>query len=314
MAKIWTIGEFIVEIMRPTVGTELGTPGDFRGPFPSGAPAIFIDTAARLGVESAAIGCVGNDDFGHAVIKRLTKDGVDISHLAVNERISTGCAFVTYFEDGSRKFLFHIGNAASGSITSPDDGCEKGAEFLHVCGCSLSASATMGEEIIKTVRKFVAAGARISFDPNIRPELLHDDSSLGVINEVLENTSVLLPGVGELLMLTGEETVDAAVEKLFKNPRLDVIAIKDGKRGSRIISRNEDFTMGIYPIEVLDATGAGDSFDAAIVAGIVEGRSLRECAQRATAASALGIHGFGPMEGDITIANVEKLICENEVK
>ena len=72
--------------------------------------------------------------------------------------------------------------------------------------------------------------------------------------------------------------------------------------------------MGIYPIEVLDSTGAGDCFDAAMVSGLCEGRSLRECAQRATAASAWGINGFGPMEGDISPENVEKLIRENEDK
>ena len=314
MPRIWTIGELLVEIMRPTTGVPLNEPGYFRGPFPSGAPAIFIDCAARLGLDTGIIGAVGNDDFGRCLTERLEKDGVDISHVTVSDKVSTGCAFVTYFEDGSRKFIFHIGNAACGEIYAPEDGCEAGAEYLHICGCSLSASPTMGTEILKTARKFIAAGAKISFDPNIRPELLRDDSSKSVIAEVLANTSVLLPGVGELLMLTDSETVDEALEKVFKNDRLEVVAIKDGKRGCRVISRSEDFTMGIYPIEVLDSTGAGDCFDAAMVSGLCEGRPLRECAQRATAASAWGINGFGPMEGDISPENVEKLIRENEDK
>ena len=312
MPRIWTIGELLVEIMRPTTGVPLNEPGYFRGPFPSGAPAIFIDCAARLGLDCGIIGAVGDDDFGRCLTERLEKDGVDISHVAVSSKVSTGCAFVTYFEDGSRKFIFHIGNAACGEINAPEDGCEKGAEFLHICGCSLSASPTMGGEILKTARNFISAGAKISFDPNIRPELLRDDSSKSIIAEVLENTSVLLPGVGELLMLTECDTVDAALEKVFKNPALDVVAIKDGKRGCRVISRNEDFSMGVYPIEVLDSTGAGDCFDAAFVSGTVEGRSLTDCAKRATAASAWGINGFGPMEGDISPENVEKLIAENE--
>lgn len=312
MPRIWTIGELLVEIMRPTTGVPLNEPGYFRGPFPSGAPAIFIDCAARLGLDCGIIGAVGDDDFGRCLTERLEKDGVDISHVAVSSKVSTGCAFVTYFEDGSRKFIFHIGNAACGEINAPEDGCEAGAEFLHICGCSLSASPTMGGEILKTARKFISAGAKISFDPNIRPELLRDDSSKSIIAEVLENTSVLLPGVGELLMLTECDSVDAALEKVFKNPVLDVVAIKDGKRGCRVISRSEDFTMGIYPIEVLDSTGAGDCFDAAFVSGIAEGRSLTDCAKRATAASAWGINGFGPMEGDISPENVEKLIALNE--
>ena len=49
MTEIWTMGEMLVEIMRPRAGIQLSRAGEFLGPFPSGAPAIFIDAAARLG-------------------------------------------------------------------------------------------------------------------------------------------------------------------------------------------------------------------------------------------------------------------------
>ena len=64
MAEILTMGELIVEIMRPKEDMPLDMAGTFLGPFPSGAPAIFIDTAARLGHSAAIIGGVGDDDFG----------------------------------------------------------------------------------------------------------------------------------------------------------------------------------------------------------------------------------------------------------
>ncbi|MBP5237289.1 MAG: sugar kinase [Clostridia bacterium] len=312
MADIWTMGELLVEIMRPSAGISLDKPDYFRGPFPSGAPAIFIDCAARMGAKCGIIGAVGDDDFGLCLTRRLSRDGVDISHVDTVRGISTGCAFVTYFDDGSRKFIFHIGNAACGAARSPSDGCEKGAKYLHICGCSLSASERMGEEILATALKFLDAGAKISFDPNIRPELMRDDSSKAVIDDVVRNSSVILPGVGELLLITGCQSVDSALDKLFRNPKLEVVAVKDGKRGCRIVSGSEDFTMGIYPIEVLDSTGAGDCFDAAMVFGLNSGLSLKECARIATAASALGVNGFGPMEGDISPENIEKLIRENE--
>ncbi len=71
MPSIWTMGELLVEIMRPQPGLGLYNPGPFLGPYPSGAPAIFIDTVARLGHPAGMIGGVGEDDFGRGLIDRL---------------------------------------------------------------------------------------------------------------------------------------------------------------------------------------------------------------------------------------------------
>ena len=71
MAEIMTMGEIIVEIMRDGVDQPLDKAGVFRGPYPSGAPAIFIDTVARLGHRAAIVGGVGDDDFGKCLLERL---------------------------------------------------------------------------------------------------------------------------------------------------------------------------------------------------------------------------------------------------
>ncbi|MHB8065965.1 MAG: PfkB family carbohydrate kinase, partial [Ruminiclostridium sp.] len=102
------MGEVLVEIMRPNPDMQLNVAGQFLGPYPSGAPAIFIDTVSRLGHSAGIIGGVGNDDFGVCIVDRLKKDGVDCSHLMLKSGISTAVAFVTYFSDGSRKFIYHI--------------------------------------------------------------------------------------------------------------------------------------------------------------------------------------------------------------
>jgi sugar/nucleoside kinase (ribokinase family) len=81
MTAIWTMGEVVVEIMRPKAGMELYEAGEFLGPFPSGAPAIFIDTVARLGHPSGIIGGVGDDDFGRNVVERLKADGVNCEYV-----------------------------------------------------------------------------------------------------------------------------------------------------------------------------------------------------------------------------------------
>jgi len=66
--RVMSMGELLVEIMRENIDEPLGVKGTFLGPFASGAPAIFIDAIARLGISSGFIGSVGRDDFGKLII------------------------------------------------------------------------------------------------------------------------------------------------------------------------------------------------------------------------------------------------------
>src|SRR5262245_58027343 len=95
-----TVGEILVEIMATTKGEGFLEPQPLVGPFPSGAPIIFIDQVARLGAAAGVIACVGRDDFGRLNIDRLRRDGVDVSAIEVSEQYPTGSAFVRYRHDG----------------------------------------------------------------------------------------------------------------------------------------------------------------------------------------------------------------------
>lgn len=312
MAEIMTMGEIIVEIMRDGVDKPLDKAEVFRGPYPSGAPAIFIDTVARLGHKAAIVGGVGDDDFGKCLLDRLEGDGVDCSDIIKNDRISTGCAFVTYFSDGERKFIFHIGNTPAVLAPAPAAQKLEGLKFFHIMGCSLMADMAFGRRIVETMQAAVSAGAKVSFDPNIRPELMKDPEAKDLITAVLEQTNVFMPGKSELRMLSGCDDIEEAVQAMFRNrPALEIIALKNGKKGCIIYTRETRFAFGVYAVPVLDATGAGDSFDGAFLCALLEGKSIEDAAKMATAAASLNTAAFGPMEGDISRKNVEKMIADN---
>ncbi len=312
MAEIMTMGEIIVEIMRDTVDSPLDKAGVFKGPYPSGAPAIFIDTVARLGHKAAIVGGVGNDDFGKCLLDRLEGDGVDCSAVIKNDRISTGCAFVTYFANGDRKFIFHIGNTPAVLAPIPSDDMLEGLKYFHIMGCSMMAELAFGRRIVQTMKNARAKGAKVSFDPNIRPELMKDPECNELIRDVLDNTSIFMPGKSELRMLSGKEDIEEAVAALFaEKPLLELIVLKNGKKGSIIYSREERITFGVYAIDPVDATGAGDSFDGAFLCGLLEGKSLLEATKLATAAASLNTGAFGPMEGNISPATCQALIDAN---
>ena len=309
MCRLLIMGEALVEIMRDKAGVPLGQVGLFRGPFSSGAPAICADAAARLGCKTALISGVGDDAFGKCITDRLRKDGVDISHVLVDPQVSTGCAFVTYYEDGSREFIFHMGNTPAAEAKAPSEEDFPNVEIMHIMGCSLMAKKEFAGEIVKTMHMFYDKGAKISFDPNIRKELLADESTYTLIEDVMNHVSIFLPGREELLFLTGKRTVPEAIEKAFAYPRMEMVLLKNGSRGSSLYLKNgQQMEFDAYPIEQVDATGAGDCFDGAFLAGLIGGESPEYSAKMASAAGALNAAAFGPMEGDIRPETVKRMI------
>ena len=300
--RIISIGELIVDVMRKEVDAPLDRPGEFAGPFPSGAPAIFIDQVALLGLPSAFIGAVGNDDFGDMDVRRFEEHGVDTTWVARVEGLATGCAFVTYFSDGGRRFLFHIGNSAAGQLPEPPPDFFAGAGWLHICGSSLSASEAMRAACYRACRLAADAGAGIAFDPNLRPELLGGEEALRDICEpVLALSHLVLPSASEAELLTGAPTAGAACRALLKRG-VQVVALKQGAAGCTIYADGKPVPVPGYPVTAVDPTGAGDCFDAGMVVGLAEGLSLEECGRLANACGAAAASVRGPMEGSLTRA------------
>ena len=314
MAEIWTMGETLVEIMRTEVGKPLNETGLFSGPYPSGSSAIMISTVARMGHSCGIISGVGNDGFGECMLNRLKKDGVDVSKVLVDPDGSTACAFVAYDSQGDRRYLFHWDETPATKAVMPDvtEPSLKEAKYFHVMGCALTAKLSYGWEIVKTARAMKAQGTKISFDPNVRTEHLTNPKkskeSFEIINAMLEITNLFAPGLDELKLVTGIDDVEEAVKKCFENPNLEILMLKMGSKGSRIYTRDGQVVdQGLYKVESVDPTGAGDTSLGAFLCALLEGKNMKECAEIAAAAGALNVAAFGPMEGKISPENVQAM-------
>lgn len=309
VTEIMAMGELLVEIMRTEVDVPLDEAGAFVGPFPSGAPAIFADQAARLGHAAAFIGACGADEFGDCLTGRFEADGVDTTHVARVEDVATGVAFVTYFSDGSRKFIFHIGNSAAGRLPEPKAEMFEGVKWLHICGSTLSAGADMRAKCYRACELATAAGAKVSFDPNLRPELLGGEQALReVCAPVLEAAWLVLPGVEEAEALTGRQGAEAACKALL-DAGAQVVGLKRGARGCTVFSGSEAVKIAPFAVTAVDPTGAGDCFDAGFVVGLLEELPLEEAGRLANACGALGATVQGPMEGAMPRSEVERFMA-----
>jgi sugar/nucleoside kinase (ribokinase family) len=296
--KIITLADLLVEVMRKELDRPLSRAADFVGPFPSGAAAIFIDAAARLGGDTGCIGVIGADDFGECVVGRLQDDGVDTSHVRTAPGYTTGIAFVAYRSDGSRKFVFHLPQAAASLLGPQDVDGEyvRKAAFVHVTGSVLSMSESARQACYEAVRLCKSSGGRVSFDPNIRPELLGIDRVRTICEPILDACDLLLPSGPEAMMLTGDEDEERACRRLVARG-IQIVAWKRGALGSTIFTASDAFDVPSLEVTEIDPTGAGDCYGGAFVVGLLEEWDLRRTARFANVVGAISVTRTGPMEG-----------------
>jgi sugar/nucleoside kinase (ribokinase family) len=305
-----TVGEILVEIMATTIGTGFREPQDLIGPFPSGAPAIFIDQAARLGAPSAIIGAVGADDFGRINLDRLAADGVDVSAVAVHPDLATGSAFVRYRADGSRDFVFNVQHSASGRIglTEQGDRVIAAASRIHVVGSALTIPAVRAI-VEHAVPRIKAAGGAVSFDPNIRKEMMSDAALSATMRQVLAVTDLFLPSGDEILLLAEAADEQEAARRLIARGVRE-IALKRGAAGAQVFSRDGEVSVRAFNAAEVDPTGAGDCFGAAYTVCRDRGMPIGRALAYANAAGARAVSVRGPMEGASTFADLDAFIAE----
>lgn len=297
LKKIVVIGEILVEIMADERGDGFLKPMALTGPYPSGAPAIFVDQAARLGQPGAIVSAVGNDDFGRINLERLEKDGVDTSAVFVDDDRPTGSAFVRYRHDGRRDFVFNIAHAACGRLhrSAATDRVLAAADHIHVMGSSLSSPAFSGF-VIASAQALKSRGGTVSFDPNMRKEILNAPGIREAMATVLSITDLYLPSDDELFLLADAFDVQTAVAALLATG-IAAIVHKQGVNGATYYDGNRRYHVPAYPVNEVDPTGAGDCFGATFTTLWLRGTPPEEALRLAAAAGALAVTARGPMEG-----------------
>jgi tagatose kinase len=308
------IGEILVEIVATTQGCGFVEAQAMTGPYPSGAPAIFIDQCGRIGGRAAMVGAVGNDDFGRVNLARLSRDSVDISSIAVDPDLPTGSAFVRYRPDGARDFVFNIAHSAAARIawTAEVAALAGRAGHLHVMGTGLTMKparsiTSRAADMIKS------RGGTLSLDPNLRKELRVDEATQQAFARILSMADLLLPSGEELEAAAGIAGEKAALHRLF-SLGIKEIALKRGDRGASVFTPTNRIDAPGFAVREVDPTGAGDCFGGAYVACRRLGMPVAQSLTYANAAGARNVTFRGPMEGAGTLAELDEFITNTPVR
>ena len=278
--------------------------------FRQGAPAIFIDQAARFGQPAAIIGCVGDDDFGRVNLERLRRDGVDVSGIRIDPEMATGSAFVRYRGDGSRAFVYNIKHSASGQVS---------ARSRRPWPCSIAATISMSwarrsfrrgivDIVLRAVDAIKARGGTISFDPNLRPEMLNLPGLRDACETLFRRCDVFLPSGVELTLFTEAKEAAAAVAEILRRGVRTVVH-KRGADGASYFDATTSLSQPGFTVDEVDPTGAGDCFGATFVSCWLRSLPPARCLAYAAASGALAVTRQGPMEGSASQAELDALLA-----
>lgn len=267
----------------------------------------------RLGHSAGWISRLGDDEIGHYVLDTIRGEGVDVSRVRFDPQHNTGLYLKELSSVGDPRVVYYRQGSAASYLRPADldEAYIRGARLLHITGIPPALSPSCREATFAAVEIARSAGVPISFDPNVRLKLWNAATARPVLLDLARHADIVLPGLSEGELLTGEpEPLAQARYLLAAGAKL--VAIKTGPEGAVVAgSEGEDAVPG-FVVSPVDTVGAGDAFAAAFLAGYLEGRPQLECARRGCAAGALATLDYGDWEGLPSTARLEQMLREGE--
>ncbi|GAB4445178.1 MAG: hypothetical protein Kow00120_15110 [Anaerolineae bacterium] len=263
-----------------------------------GSSAIFACQAARLGLRVAFAGVVGDDVFGRFLIDTLRDRGIETGHVRVRPSVKTGIT-VHLVRAGDRAMLTYQGTLAL--LDAAHVSRKALAETRHVHSGSFYMLPRLRPGLPSVFEDAQRLGATTSLDTNFDPS----GAWAGGITEVLAHTDVFLPNEQELTHIAraadagGGGDIDAALA--WAAARVPTVALKLGAEGAAARAGGETVRCAARPVEVVDTTGAGDSFDAGFLYGFLNGWPLEAALRLGCACGALSATGPGGIAAQPTL-------------
>jgi sugar/nucleoside kinase (ribokinase family) len=263
-----------------------------------GSGAILACGAARLGCRTAIAGVVGDDLFGRFMADALRGRGVDIGGLVVDPSGPTGVTIVLA-RDGDRGMVTFPGTIASLTVAAVDPQLIRRARHIHVSSFFLQRALTPDLAVLfAEVRR---DGATVSVDPNWDPSRSWDAGLRGLLSEI----DILMPNAVEAMRISGRDDPREAARDLSASGTL--VAVKLGADGAIAFRSGTEATArapdGPPPI---DTIGAGDSFDAGLLAALLAGEPTEEALGLACACGALSTQGRGGTTAQPTLQEAQE--------
>ena len=268
-----------------------------------GSAANAAIALARLGVTVGLITRVGPDSWALKALNSLQAAGVDAGGLQRDPAAMTGLMYVVVTPDGDRTILGYRG---ANVLTDPNQVHEEyiqGARVFHLSGYALLSEPQRSAALL-TLEMACRHGLMVTLDPGVSISQV----ALDEMHALLPVVNILLPNLSEAQKLT-KMTVPEDCARILLGKGCQAIALKLGRDGCLIGSREGLRRVPGLAVQARDSTGAGDGFAAGFIAGRLAGLSLHSAAILGNALGAMAAARVGAsmeaMEGRDVLALLE---------
>lgn len=289
-AGVERLPELGKEILAPSLELRMGS-----------SSAICAAASSKLGLRVGFVGKVGHDLFGRFVLGRLQELGVDTEPVIVDPAIRTG-ATIAISTPEDRGFVTYLGSIVALTPGDVDHNLFEWARHVHSSSFFLQRGLQPGYASL-----FAAArvrGCTTSLDTGYDP-LETWDSTLW---DTLHQTDIFLPNEVEAPAIARKTVPGAALEVLAGI--VPLVVVKMGGRGAIARQGERCVQVPAFPVEVVETTGAGDTFNAGFLTAWLRGLTLEESLTLGVAAGSLSVTKVGGSEGAPTWEEVCSFLQE----
>ncbi len=252
--------------------------------------------AARLGLHAALISAIGDDEQGKSVIKAMQDRGVDLSALRIIAGKATGLVVAIVRADGQRAMIASRGANTAIGFDETGKAMLEAARIVHVSDPT--------PEVVASLPALIdSKPAALSLDPGS----IGARKGVPTLRPLLQICRYLFVNQNELAALTGQDDPEQAVNVLF-SLGIQTVFVKRGARGCRIYAQTLTLSIPAFPVQSVDATGAGDAFDAAMLYAILREMPLEEAGRFANAVGAMATLELGAQSSQPDLAQVNDFL------
>lgn len=279
--------------------------------FLAGAEVNVCVGVSRLGHSVQYVTKLGEDPFGMFIKESLDKESIGTKYISSTNKFFTGFQLKSKVSNGDPKIFYFRRNSAAANFDVDDlKGLDlNGVKHIHLTGIFLALSLSSRKASHKLIELAKENNIRITFDPNLRPQLWSSkEEMISTINDIAFKSDVVMPGVSEGLILTGSDKPEEIAD-FYLNKGAKIVIVKLGTKGAFVKSKDEKHTVSGFKVEkVVDTVGAGDGFAVGVISGMLEGLSLEAAVKRGNAIGAMAVMSPGDNDGYPTREKLEKFL------
>ena len=296
------VGELLADFIGMEIAEDIATTERFQR-FQGGSPSNLAANMARLGNATAIVSCVGDDNLGKYLVEKVRETGVDVSHIAIDKQEPSSIVVVARSSATPDFIAYRTADRMIRPKHISDELLSQSSIFHTTC-FALSQNPAQ-KTIVEAAERAAKLGCQLSIDLNYTPTIWPDrEAAWQIIEAYIQHGALTKISEDDAERLYGRAVEPEEVIADLHPMGASVVCYTLGGRGSIISYENgaKKFEMAARKVEVVDATGAGDSYWSGFLTAFFDGKDIETCAKAGVNMAVLKLTTLGPLPAKVSRA------------